>query len=55
MLEALVEQLDYVGENVAQVIEDALHFAFDFGTLGADFAGSPQAIRRRGFEGGGGR
>ena len=49
MLEALVKELDDVGENMAQVIENALHLAFDLRTLRADFAGSPQAFER-GFE-----
>ena len=49
MLKALVEQFDNVGENVAQIIEDALHFAFDLRTLRANFAGAPQAFEC-GFE-----
>src|SRR5579863_10712474 len=49
MLEALVEQLDDVGKNVAQIVEDALHFAFNLGTLRANFASAPQAFER-GFQ-----
>src|ERR1700722_2499521 len=46
MLEALVEQFHDVGKNMPQVIENPLHFAFDLGTLRANFAGSPQAFER---------
>src|SRR5271170_4192259 len=46
VLKALVEQFDDVGENIAQVIEDALHFAFNLGTLRADFPSPPQTFQR---------
>src|SRR5580698_6059660 len=44
VLEALVQQLDYVGKNPAQIIKDALHFTLDLRPLRADFAGAPQAF-----------
>ena len=49
MLESLIEQFHDVGKNMAQVIENALHFALDLRTLRANFAGSPQAFER-GFQ-----
>ena len=46
MLKALVEKLDDIWKDPAQVMQDALHFAFDLGALGANFAGAPQAFER---------